>query len=240
MQVTVLDEDLRAWRLARPEATVFPDSHLPPFACNARLSGIAPRLGDVELSGLPQRQPAPSMISSAEFVVGFRDDVLPVLDFFESSRSLAGNLPDSWFAAIDSGMIEQALARNDLEPAAALIRKYMERPLKTAQTWPERIGIFRQGWEQALGLSQRPQHGAGALGWLARIHNLLSPASLREPGPDSAERPISLTGTPGYMATGSTFGRLPGDGWRSAAAEIRAQGRPAGGPRRRSLRLKSS
>ena len=141
-------------------------------------------MGDVELSGLPQRQPAPSMISSAEFVVGFRDDVLPVLDFFESSRSLAGNLPDSWFAAIDSGMIEQALARNDLEPAAALIRKYMERPLKIAQTWPERIGIFRQGWEQALGLSQRPQHGAGALGWLARIHNLLSPASLREPGPD--------------------------------------------------------
>jgi hypothetical protein len=180
-RVIILDKDLQSWRLARPRETVFPDSHLPPFACNTMLASVIPELGDVELSGLLQQRPAPHMISFAEFVVSFRDDVLPVLDLFRSSRLLANKLPNSWFTTIDSGMIEQALARNDPESASALIRKYMERPLKATQTWQERIGAFRKGWEKAPGQSPGPQHGPGALGWLARIHNLPGTTSYRQP-----------------------------------------------------------
>jgi hypothetical protein len=64
----------------------------------------------------------------------------------------------------DSGMIEQALARDDRESAALLMRRHMERPLRGHQTWPDRIGGFRHGWENAPGRDQPPQHGTGALG----------------------------------------------------------------------------
>ena len=84
-----------------------------------------------------------------------------------------------------SGTIEQALARHDPESAAALIRRYMERPLRGHQTWPDRIGGFRHGWKLHPGGHRPPQHGTGALGWLTRVHNLPGPASFREPRPES-------------------------------------------------------
>jgi hypothetical protein len=112
-----------------------------------------------------------------------------VLGLFRSSRLLAASLPDSWLMTIDSGMIEQALAREDRASAALLMRRHIERPLRGQQTWPDRVGGFRHGWEDASGSDQPPQHGTGALGWLARVHDLPGPATFREPRPESTPSP---------------------------------------------------
>jgi hypothetical protein len=189
-RIGVLDRDLRAWRLARPDETVFPGSRVAPFVCNTMLGRVEPDLGSVEFSGLPRQTSVPSMIGPDEFTVRFRELVAPVLGLFGSSSSLAVHLPDRWLVAVDSGMIEQALARNDRESAALLIRRYMDRPLQGDETWSARMGIFRAGWENAPGAGQHAQHGAGALGRLARIHDLPGPASLVEP------RQGSSTGSP--------------------------------------------
>jgi hypothetical protein len=95
-------------------------------------------------------------------------------------------MPDPWLVTVDSGTIEQALARNEPESAAALIRRFMERPLRGHQTWADRIGGFRHGWDTVPGGDLPPQHGTGALGWLARTHNLPGLSSFREPRPESA------------------------------------------------------
>lgn len=89
----------------------------------------------------------------------FRDRVLPVLGLFRSSRVLASEMPGSWLMTVDSGTIEQALARNDRHSAALLIRRHMERPLRGHQTWPDRIGGFRHGWESESGRDRPPQYG---------------------------------------------------------------------------------
>jgi hypothetical protein len=165
-RVSVLDDDLRAWRLARPDETVFPASRVLPFACNTMLFSVEPGLQTLECSGLPQPPPAPRTISTSEFAARFRERVLPVLGLFGSSHLLASEMPDSWLMTVDSGTVEQALARKDRESAAALIRRHMERPLRGHQTWPDRIGGFRQGWDGTPGSTQPPQHGTPALGWL--------------------------------------------------------------------------
>jgi hypothetical protein len=185
-RVSVLDDDLRAWRLARPEATVFPAGRVPPFACNSMLASAEPGLKRLECSGLPQQPPAPRTVSTTEFESQFRERVLPVLALFRSSGLLAAEMPDGWLGTVDSGTIEQALARKEPGPAAALIRRYMERPLRGHQTWADRIAGFQQGWDSAPGGGPPPQHGTGALGWLARIHGLSGPSSFREPRHQSA------------------------------------------------------
>jgi hypothetical protein len=114
--------------------------------------------------------------------------VLPVLGLFASSRLLASEMPDAWLMTIDSGTIQQALARNDRESAAALIRRHMERPLRGQHTWPCWIGGFRDGWETAPG-GRPAQYGTGALGWLSRVHHLPGPISFQEPRRESA-RPL--------------------------------------------------
>jgi len=183
-RVSVLDDDLRAWRLARPDETVLAGRVLP-FACNTMLFSVEPELQTLECSGLPQQPPAPRTVSTGQFAARFRERVLPVLGLFASSRVLASELPDSWLMTVDSGTIEQALARNDRESAAALICRHMERPLRGQQTWRDRIGGFRDGWETAPG-GRPAQYGTGALGWLSRVHHLPGPASFREPRPESA------------------------------------------------------
>ncbi len=183
-RVSVLDNDLRAWRLARPHETVFPGSRLLPLACNTMLESTEPGLGRLECSGLPQQPPAPRVIGLDEFIAGFRSRVLPVLGLFRSSRLIATDLPDSWLMTVDSGTVEQALARDDRESAALMTRRYMERPLRGEQTWAYRIGGFRNGWENAPGPGRPPQHGTAALGWLARIHNLPGPGTFPEPRPE--------------------------------------------------------
>jgi hypothetical protein len=184
-RVSVLDDDLRAWRLARPDETVFPASRVLPFACNTMLLSVEPELQTLECSGLPQPLSAPRAMTTSEFAARFREQVLPVLGLFGSSRLLAAEMPDSWLVTVDSGTIEQALARHDRESAAALLGRYMERPLRGHQTWPDRIGGFRHGWDSTPGDDRPPQHGTGALGWLARLHKLPGPASFREPRPES-------------------------------------------------------
>jgi hypothetical protein len=184
-RVSVLDDDLRAWRLARPDETVFPASGVLPFACNTMLASVEEGLGNLECSGLPQSPPAPRAIGKSGFASAFRERVLPVLGLFRSSHLVATGLPDSWLTAVDSGMIEHALSRDDRESAALLVRRRMERPLFLHETWSERIGWFRDGWEGAPGSGQSPQYGPAALGWLSRVHGLPGPATFREPGPES-------------------------------------------------------
>jgi hypothetical protein len=188
-RVSVLDDDLRAWRVTRPDETVFPAGRVLPFACNTMLSSVEPALLSLECSGLPQPPPAPRTISTRAFAARFRERVLPVLGLFGSSRLLASQMPDSWLMTIDSGTIEQALARHDRESAAALIGRHMERPLRGHQTWRDRIGGFRHGWESAPGEDRPPPLGTPALGWLARIHNLPGPAAFREPPSQSTPGP---------------------------------------------------
>ena len=72
-RVSVLDDDLRAWRLARPDETVFPVGRVLPFACNTMLSSVEPGLQTLECSGLPQQPPAPRTISTSEFATQFRE-----------------------------------------------------------------------------------------------------------------------------------------------------------------------
>lgn len=153
-RVSVLDGDLRAWRLARPDETVFPAGEVRPFACNTMLASVEPGLESLECSGLPQRPPAPRTISAGAFAARFRELVVPVRGLFGSSRLLASSLPDSWLMTVDSGMIEQALARNDRESAAALIRRCMERPLRGHQTWP--------AGSQASGTAGKPRPAAAS------------------------------------------------------------------------------
>jgi hypothetical protein len=143
-------------------------------------------LGTVECSGLPQQPPAPRAIDLDEFATRFRQKVLPMLGLFRSSSMLADSLPDSWLPAVDSGLIEQALARDDSESAALLMRRYMERPLSEGQSWSERIDGFRRGWENALDPGEPPQHGVSAFGWLARIHGLPGPLAFLRPHSESA------------------------------------------------------
>jgi hypothetical protein len=188
-RVSVLDDDLRDWRVPRPEQTVFPASHVLPFACDTMLPAVEPGLQVLECSGLPQPSPAPRTVSVSEFAARFRERVLPVLGLFGSSRLLAAELPGSWLATIDSGMVEQSLARRDRQSAAALITRHMERPLRGHQTWADRIGGFRHGWDSAPGSGRPPQHGTGALGWLARVHTLPGPSSFRGPQPESVPGP---------------------------------------------------
>jgi hypothetical protein len=183
-RISVLDSDLRAWRLARPHETVFPGSKLPPFAFNTMLGSVEAELGNMECSGLPLEAPAPRAISLDGFTTGFRQKVLPMLDLFRSSSMLANSLPDSWLTAADSGLIEQALSRDDSESAALLMHRYMERPLPGDQSWSERIDGFTRGWEDALSPGQPPQHGVSAFGWLARIHGLPGPLAFRGPHSD--------------------------------------------------------
>jgi hypothetical protein len=188
-RISVLDDDLRAWRLAQADETVVPASRALPFACNTMLPSVEPGLESLECSGLPQQPLAARTIGTSEFAAGFRELILPVLRLFRSPRLLATGLPDSWLMTVDSGTIEQALAQDDRESAALLMRRHMERPLRGHQTWRDRIGGFRHGWGNAPGRDQSPQHGTGALGWLARVHDLPGPATFREPRPESTPSP---------------------------------------------------
>jgi hypothetical protein len=60
-RVTVLDEDLKAWRQAHPASTVLPASQYPvqPHVYNTLLINVDLDLAEVGCSGLPQRFPAP-------------------------------------------------------------------------------------------------------------------------------------------------------------------------------------
>jgi hypothetical protein len=64
-RVSVLDGDLRAWRLSRPDETVFPVGRVLPFACNSMLASVEPGLQTLECSGLPQQPPAPRTVSTS-------------------------------------------------------------------------------------------------------------------------------------------------------------------------------
>jgi hypothetical protein len=149
------------------------------------LGGVEEELGNLECSGLPQSPPAPRAIGTSGFASAFGERVLPVLGLFRSSYLVARGLPDSWLTAVDSGMIEHALSRDDRESAALLVRRRMERPLFLYETWSERIGWFRDGWEGAPGSGQPPQYGPATMGWLSRVHGLAGPATFREPGLES-------------------------------------------------------
>jgi hypothetical protein len=182
--VTVLDDELLAWRQARPAATVFPQSQAMPFACNTLLENVDRELGQLECSGLRQSIAALAKTSPRVFVAGFRERVVPVLDLFRAPRLVAEGLPERWLQMVDSGMIEYALARNDRESAATLIRRHVERPLRGAQTWPSRINGFRHGWETAPAPDPAPRLAAAEMGWLSRVHHLPGPATFREPQPE--------------------------------------------------------
>jgi hypothetical protein len=84
VRVTVLDKDLRAWRLRHPRQTVFPASRLPPFVCNTMLGSVEAGLGSVECSGLRLEAPAPRAVGLDQFATGVRERVMPVLELFRS------------------------------------------------------------------------------------------------------------------------------------------------------------
>lgn len=187
-RVTVLDEDLQAWRQAHPASTVLPVSQYPvrPHVYNTLLINVDRDLAEVECSGLPQRFPAPRALGLDEFAAAFRARVLPVLDLFQSPSLLARELPIPWLSMVTYGTIEWALARDDPDAAALLLRRHLERPLKGKQRWDQRLANFRRGWEIApgrdgLGIPAVRVYATESVGWLARVHDLPAPETLREP-----------------------------------------------------------
>jgi hypothetical protein len=184
-RVTVLDTGLTRWRKAWPESTVFPPSASPARPCvySSLLINVEGDLADVECSGLPRTFPAPRMPGLDEFAAGFRVRVLPVLDLFKSPRLVAQEMPDSWLSMVDCGTIEWALTSDDRDAAALLLKRHLERPLRDEQSRGPLLERFRRGWELAPGRDGLPQVLAWAtepLGWLARVHDLLDPATLSE------------------------------------------------------------
>jgi hypothetical protein len=187
-RVTVLDEDLMAWRKAHPAGTVLPVSQYPvrPHVYNTLLINVDLDLAEVECSGLPQGFPAPRAMRLGDFAVAFRERVLPVLDLFQSPALVARELPVSWLGMVNYGTIEWALARDEPDAAALLLRRHMERPLRGKQRWEQRRDGFRRGWETAPGRDGLPGpavlvYATGSLGWLARVHDLPGPETFRAP-----------------------------------------------------------
>jgi len=115
--------------------------------------------------------------------------ILPVLRLFRSPGVAACRLPDPWLAMAGCETVEWALARNDPDAAALLIRRRLQRPLRGQQTWQGRIEPFRRGWELAPGRDGLSPavlpFGTESLGWLARVHALVGPRALQEPRPGS-------------------------------------------------------
>jgi len=187
-RVTVLDEDLHAWRKAHPGGTVLPVPQYPvrPHVYNTLLINVDLDLAEVECSGLPQGFPAPRAMRPDDFAAAFRERVLPVLGLFQSPALVARELPVSWLGMVTYGTIEWALARDDPAAAAVLLRRHMERPLIGQQRWEQRRDSFRRGWEIAPGRDGLPNpagllYGTVSLGWLARAHDLPGPETFREP-----------------------------------------------------------
>ncbi len=188
--VRVLDEDLNAWRKAHPVGTVLPVSQYPvrPHVYVTMLINVDLDLAELECSGLPQRFPAPRAMRLDEFAAAFRARVLPVLDLFQSPSLVARELPIPWLSMVTYGTIEWALARDDRDAAALLLRRHLERPLRGKQRWEHRLASFRRGWEIPPGRDGLPSpavlvYATESLGWLARVHDLPGPETLREPAP---------------------------------------------------------
>lgn len=184
-RVAVLDDELKGWRKAAPESTVFTPSAMPswPTAYNSLLINIDGDLADVECSGLPSgRLPPPAGRPDLdEFAAGFRARVLPILDLFESPDLVARELPDSWMRMVDCGTIEWALSKDDPGAAALLLTRRLGRPLRDGQSRVPILDRFRRGWELAPDRGELPQPvlwATESLGWLARVHDLLDPAEL--------------------------------------------------------------
>jgi hypothetical protein len=189
-RVIVLDEELGAWRTAYPAGTVLPVSKHPVrlYVYNTLLINVDPGLAEVECSGLPQGFPAPRAMRLDDFAAAFRERVLPVLDLFQSPALVARELPVSWLSMVAEGTVEWALACEDYDAAALLLRRHMERPLEGKQRWKDRIRHYRRGWEIAPGRDGLPSsvdlvYSTLSLGWLARVHDLPGPETFREPAP---------------------------------------------------------
>lgn len=202
-RVTVLDEALRAWREAHPASTVLPVSAYSvwPHVYNTLLINVDLDLAQVECSGLPQRFPAPlRAMRLDEFAAAFRERVVPVLELFQSPSLVARELPVSWLSMVISDTIEWALAHDDRDAAALLLRRHLERPLKGQQRWEQRLASFRRGWEIAPGRDGLPGsavlvYDTESLGWLAQVHDLIDQETLRQPAP-LASQPAVESGGP--------------------------------------------
>jgi hypothetical protein len=177
-RISVLDDDLTAWRKANPSDTIFSPAAIPtlPFVYNLSLGTLDSDLAAIECSGLPQhRGPAPADPVPEEFAARFSARVMPVLELFESPRSLADELPDPWLTWIDSGAIEWALAKHDLDAASRLLRGHLAQTGRDAGTRQQLLERVRQGWQDAPSrdrLPQLPQWAPESLGWLAKVHGL--------------------------------------------------------------------
>jgi len=195
-RVAVLDDDLHAWRKAHPASTVLPVSKYPvrPHVYNTLLINVDLDLAEVECSGLPQQFPAPRAMRLDEFAAAFRERVLPVLGLFHSPSRVARELPVSWLSMVTYGTIEWALARDDRDAAALLLRRHLERPMKGKQRWEHRLASFRRGWEVAPGRDGLPSPGFPRI--RDGIPRLASsgerPARLGHTPRTSAERPRGL------------------------------------------------
>ena len=188
-RVSVLDDDLRAWRHARVANSVLPVSQhaVRPYVYNTLLINVELDLANVECSGLPQPVPPTLTVGLDEFAAAFRERVLPVLGLFQSPSVVARKLPVSWLSMIDHATIEWALARGDQDAAALLLRRHLERPLTGKQRWEPRLDSFRRGWAAAPGRDGLPDpvlaYTTEALGWLARVHDLPGPDTFRQLAP---------------------------------------------------------
>jgi hypothetical protein len=79
--------------------------------------------------------------------------------------------------AATASTIEWALAHDNREAAAQLLRRHIERPVKGNQTSDPRVRRFANGW-QARERPDDPLGGLESMGWLSREFDLIAPTDL--------------------------------------------------------------
>jgi len=157
---------------------------------NSMLVNLSPRWISVECSGAPHAPVESQAISLPDFLTDLQHHVLPVVELFHDPAEAAASLPSQWLGMVGAGTIEWAIAHDEPDAAALLVRRHMERPLVGQQTWESRLSRFSDGWHA----DARPaaHEEMQTLGWLSRQHDLVAPDTLRVP--ELVEPPHSRRG----------------------------------------------
>jgi hypothetical protein len=184
-RVSVFDTRLAEWRAANPEATasVVGGGRYAGLVYTTLLINVLPELAQVELSGLPQPW---SETSLATFRAAVPNDILPVVELFAAPASLPTLLPEAWVGMVEASTLEWLIATAGRDQASDLLRRHLETPYtgrtKEAADGRARVRAFQRGWEalpNADGRESVRDNFLAQLGWLSRVHRLVSPRSLR-------------------------------------------------------------